>query len=490
MIAHHYFYMKIKVIYHFKPLLLISLWALFLSFDLHSNERDSGGINTHQLQLNHLSFSHPSPALTMEKKLDFFVGKAIFEKIWVFAPSSTTASDGLGPLYNARSCIRCHKGNGRGLIEENNSSSPALFLRLSIPPTTSKHLAILSSGKAGFIPEPVYGKQLQTFAYPGGNAEGQLKIEYSPMNVELISGESIQIQKPEYKIEKLGYGPIHQNLLFSPRIAPPLIGLGLLEAIDENDILQATDVNDLDNDGISGKANIVWDENAQRSKLGRFGWKAGSPSLDQQNNSALSGDLGISSWMFPKHSGECTKYQTECLNQMHGNKRGDKPNLNMLEASKVMTDLLLFYMRNIALPPARNIENLDREKGKTLFYKAGCQKCHRPSYTTSKNSKQESLSNQTIWLYSDLLLHDMGKGLADDRPEFLASGTEWRTPPLWGIGLTKKVSGNTFYLHDGRARNLLEAIMWHGGEAEASKQEVITMTHQQRQQLIYFLESL
>jgi len=473
-----------------KQLRKVLLSLLILSFSLSANERYPGGQHTHQKKLNRFSFSQPSPALSMKKKLDFKVGKAIFEKIWVFAPSSTTASDGLGPLYNARSCVRCHKGNGRGMLEGNNSSSPALFLRLSISPTTHKHRALLASGKVGFIPEPNYGKQLQTFAYPGGKSEGELEVNYSSILVGLLGGEVIEIKKPTYKINKLGYGPMHQNLLFSPRIAPPVIGLGLLEAIDEKDILSLTDPEDLDADGISGKANIVWDEINKESKLGRFGWKAGTPSLEQQNNAALSGDLGISSWLFPQHAGECTENQNDCLKQKHGNKRRDKPNVDRLEAPKVMTDLLLYYTRNIALAPTRNYDSPDRNKGKQLFNKAGCHKCHRPSFTTASNAEQGSLSNQTIWPYSDLLLHDMGQGLADGRPEFLANGKEWRTPPLWGIGLTKMVSGNTFYLHDGRARNLLEAILWHGGEAEASKQMIIEMTSEQRQQLIIFLESL
>jgi CxxC motif-containing protein (DUF1111 family) len=478
-----------------KQLILSFLGFFILSFSLTSSnisatERNPGGQHTHQKPASRFSFSHPSPALSMDKRLDFYVGKAIFEKIWVFSPSSTTASDGLGPLYNARSCVRCHKGNGRGMIEGNKSSSPALFLRLSIPPATAEHRALLASGKVGFITEPTYGKQLQTFAHPGGKAEGQLEVQYKPIKIGLNGGDIIEIQQPSYHISDLGYGPIHHNFLLSPRIAPPIFGLGLLEAIDENDIFKLADSDDKNNDGISGKANIVWDKKTKTSKLGRFGWKAGTPFLEQQNNAALSGDLGISSWMFPQHHGECTKRQTACLQQKHGNMRRDKPKQDMLEASRVMTDLLLYYTRNIAVPSVRLINDLDRKKGKELFYKAGCQKCHQPSFTTGKFLEQTSLESQTIWPYSDLLLHDMGIDLADNRSEFLANGQEWRTPPLWGIGLTKTVSGGTFYMHDGRARSLIEAILWHGGEAESAKQMIIKMNNKQRKQLISFLESL
>ena len=458
-----------------------------------ANEQYPGGQLTHNKPISRFSFSQANPKLSIDTKLDFEIGKAIFDKIWVFAPSSTTASDGLGPLYNARSCVRCHKGNGRGIIEGSNSSSPALFLRLSIPPTTEHHLKLLASGKFGFIPEPVYGKQLQTFAYPGGQAEGQLKVQYHSVLLNIKDGSSttqVELLNPEYKILDAAYGQLAPNLLFSPRIAPPVIGLGLIEAIDEHDILAFADPKDLNNDGISGKANIVWDYQSQSSKLGRYGWKAGSPTLDQQNNAAFSGDIGISSWLFTNHAGDCTTKQAECLQQSHGNKRREKPNKDYLEAPKAMTDLVLFYTKNIALPLARNIHDSKRKKGKALFHKAGCHKCHRPSYTTKPDPDLGLTTKQKIWPYSDFLLHDMGKGLADNRSEFLANGQEWRTPPLWGIGLTRAVSENTFFLHDGRARNLLEAILWHGGEAEQSKQFVVNITHQQRQQLIFFLESI
>ena len=471
---------------------LPALICLILSFPIcaSANELLPGGANTHNKSPNRFTFSHPSPTLTIEEELDFKVGQAVFEKIWVFAPSSTTASDGLGPLYNARSCSRCHKGNGRGVIEGSHSSSPALFLRLSIPPSNHQQEALLASGKLGFIPEPVYGKQLQTFAYPGGNAEGQLKVDYTAIKIDLNDNESIELQRPEYKISHLGYGPISKNFLFSPRIAPPLIGLGLLEAIDKNDILALADPQDLNKDGISGKTNTVWDEANGTLSLGRFGWKAGTPSLEQQNNAALNGDMGISSWHFPQHAGDCTTRQQKCKNQAHGNKRRDKPGLEMLEASKVMTDLLLHYTRNIALPAARNINDENRNKGKELFHAAGCQHCHQPQFVTANIAEKSTLEKQTIWPYTDLLLHDMGKDLADKRPEFQANGQEWRTPALWGIGLTETVSGQSFFLHDGRARNLLEAILWHGGEAKNAQQAVVNMNNKQRQQLISFLESL
>ncbi len=458
---------------------------------LHSaSERYPAGQHSAGQSKQRNSFDHASPLLDMETKLDFKIGQAIFEKIWVFAPSSTTASDGLGPLYNARSCSRCHEKNGRGILKEEGKTSPALFLRLSTPAKTDEQKQALSSGRLGVIPDPIYGTQLQTFAYPGGQAEAQLQINYSEQVIELSDGETITLRAPDYQIIEPQYGPMGQGLMTSPRISPPMIGLGLLEAISEDDILSQTDPNDRNQDGISGKANWVWDKTSASLQLGRFGWKAGNPNLRQQNASAFKGDLGISTPLFPKHWGDCTSSQTSCQNQAHGNRTRQAPDINHMEAPKTMTDALLLYTRNIAVP-IRQINDADMvDKGKALFHSAGCATCHTPRYQTSGHTEQASLNKQIIWPYTDLLLHDMGTELADNRPEFKANGQEWRTAPLWGLGSDKSVNGSYFLLHDGRARSILEAIMWHGGEAESAKQTVRTMSQEQRAQLLTFLESL
>ena len=441
------------------------------------------------------SFLHPSPLLDFETKLDFKIGQAIFEKIWVFAPSSTTASDGLGPLYNARSCARCHTRNGRGQLNTENTyneafrATPSLFLRLSVAPKTSIQESKLVSGQLGFIPEPTYGSQLQTFAYPGGKAEAQLSISYTEEIVSLSDEETVSLRAPHYQIIEPQYGPLARDLMISPRISSSMIGLGLLEAISEEDILSQADPEDLDQNGISGKANYVWDIKSQSTKLGRFGWKAGNPSLAQQNAAAFSGDIGISTEDFPQHWGDCTLAQANCRNQAHGNRTRQSPSKNHLEAPKKLMDALLLYTRNIAVP-LRQKENQSIRKGRQLFHKIGCASCHTPSFTTSAHQEQASLNGQTIWPYTDLLLHDMGPGLADNRPEFQANGQEWRTPPLWGLGSHQYVNDGNFLLHDGRARTILEAIMWHGGEAEASKRQLQALSTDQRTQLLTFLESL
>lgn len=455
------------------------------------NEHLSGGSHTHRLKAHRDSFLQPSPVLDLDEGLNFKVGQAIFEKIWVFSPSSTTASDGLGPLYNARSCHRCHIRNGRGqepLLHDGdtNSKSPvSLFLRLSVPATTAEEKAMLDSGKIGFIPEPTYGSQLQTFAYPGGKSEGQLLVRYQTKDVQL-NGEVVTLHAPEYQIINLGYGPLHNDLQFSPRTAPPMIGLGLLDTIDASDIKKLADPRDKNQDGISGKINWVWNIEQKAPAIGRFGWKASKPTLKQQNGAALNGDIGISSMLYPNPAGDCTMQQPACHQQPHGNSAIH----DGLEASEKMMDLLLHYTRFIAVPPRRDVAKPNVLAGKKLFHEAGCASCHQPSFVTSKEAKPAQLANQKIWPYTDLLLHDMGEGLADHRPEFAANGREWRTPPLWGIGLTKMIGGEQFFLHDARALTLMEAIMWHGGEAESSQQAVKAFSILQRAQLIEFLESL
>jgi len=258
-----------------------------------------------------------------------------------------------------------------------------------------------------------------------------------------------------------------------------VIGLGLLEAISDDDILANADPDDRDGDGISGRPNYVWDRASETIVLGRFGWKAGQPNLNQQNAEAFANDMGLTSSLVP-HDG-CTPAQTDCLAAPHGGEP---------EVSDNILATVLFYSRNLGVPARRNVDAPEVLRGKTLFHRAGCQKCHTPSFTTRADAAEPELASQKIRPYTDLLLHDMGDGLADGRPEFLATGREWRTPPLWGIGLTEAVNGHTFFLHDGRARNLLEAILWHGGEAENAKQAVLQFTAEERDALLAFLNSL
>jgi CxxC motif-containing protein (DUF1111 family) len=274
--------------------------------------------------------------------------------------------------------------------------------------------------------------------------------------------------------------------MFSPRVTPQMIGLGLLEMIDEGDILAAADPADDDGDGISGRPNRVWSVEYGKVMLGRFGWKAGVATVNEQGQAAFNGDIGISVPFFPAGEGECTARQTACLAAPNGN----SPQYDNVEAGRQVTDLVAFYSRNLAVPARRDHGHPEVLAGKRVFHESGCAACHRPSFQTRTDAAFPEQSDQLIWPYTDMLLHDMGEGLADHRPEGEADGREWRTAPLWGIGLTPVVSEPANYLHDGRARTVLEAVLWHGGEAQRARDAVAGLSRAQRDRLIRFVESL
>lgn len=448
-----------------------------------------GEATSKQRAINRNSFSQPSGNLDFKREFDFKIGNGLFRKLWVSSPASTTASDGLGPLYNARACQRCHLRDGRGHAPSANwpqDDAISMLMRLSIPPQTDAHRAALKSRMASVIAEPVYGGQLQDFGIQGHPAEGRIRIDYENLPVDLSDGTTILLRKPRYTVADPGYGPLHADVMMSPRVANQMIGLGLLEAIPASDILALADPDDADGDGISGRVNLVWSQEYGKPLPGRFGWKAGQPTIRQQSAAAFSGDIGISTTLNPSGAGDCSDAQQACLRAPNGNTQ----RLGNVEASGTMLDLVAFYSRNLAVPARREFDAPQVLAGKALFYGAGCVSCHRPKFVTSRDGVQRELAGQLIWPYTDMLLHDMGDGLADNRPEGDANGREWRTAPLWGIGLTEAVSGHTQFLHDGRARSLLEAILWHGGEAESARQRVMEMTKAQRDQLIGFLNSL
>ena len=399
----------------------------------------------------------------------------------MIAPSTTTARDGLGPLFNTNACQNCHIKDGRGHPPTPDAQNAvSMLVRLSIPDTPAYAKVI---EQLGVVPEPVYGGQFQDMAIPGVLPEGKVRVDYTPVPVRFKDGTEIELRKPSLNITQLGYGPMHPDTRFSARVAPPMIGLGLLEAIPDEAILANAEAQAKEKNGIAGRPNRVWDDARQKTVLGRFGWKAGQPNLNQQNVHAFSGDMGLTTTLRPID--DCTDAQTACKQAPNGNGPEGEP-----EVSDNILRLVLFYSRNLAVPARRDVSAPEVLAGKTLFFQAGCQSCHTPKYTTAANAAEPELANQVIRPYSDLLLHDMGDGLADNRSEFQASGRDWRTPPLWGIGLTQAVSGHTQFLHDGRARNLLEAVLWHGGEAQAAQQQVLSFNAEQRAALLAFLNSL
>ncbi|AWA41163.1 di-heme oxidoreductase family protein [Pseudomonas sp. 22105] len=474
------------------PSLPLRLSALFLALGLSAcddaprftkaepGEARSGGAATVR-KSDQNAFSLPSANLPPSRRVDFSVGNSFFRSPWVIAPSTTTARDGLGPLFNTNACQNCHIKDGRGHPPTPDAANAvSMLVRLSIP-DAPQYAKLIE--QVGVVPEPVYGGQFQDMAVPGVAPEGKVRVDYTPVPVRFKDGTEVELRKPVLQITQLGYGPMHPDTRFSARVAPPMIGLGLLEAIPEEAILANAAAQAKENNGINGRPNRVWDDAQQKTVMGRFGWKAGQPNLNQQNVHAFSGDMGLTTSLRPFD--DCTDAQTACKQAPNGSGPDGEP-----EVSDNILRLVLFYSRNLAVPARRGVNDAQVLAGKNLFFQAGCQSCHTPKYTTAANAAEPELANQVIRPYSDLLLHDMGEGLADNRTEFQASGRDWRTPPLWGIGLTQTVSGHTQFLHDGRARNLLEAVLWHGGEAKAAQQQVLSFNAEQRAALLAFLNSL
>ena len=398
----------------------------------------------------------------------FEVGDSFFNQNWVAAPSSTEARDGLGPTHNALSCSSCHSHDGRGKPPDNPSDPErGLLLRLSIP------------GADRPADEPTYGGQLQDRSILGVPAEGRILIFYEEIQGQYADGATYTLRRPAYSIEDLAFGPLHPKVMVSPRIAPATIGMGLLEAIPEARILALSDPDDANGDNISGRPNLVLDVRRGKVVLGRFGWKANQPTVEQQAAGAFLGDIGVTSSLFPNEN--CPSSQEEC---------SLAPNGGAPEIPDSRLEKVTLYIQTLAVPAMRDIEDKEVQRGARLFVQSQCSLCHTPRHETGDTHPIEPLRNQVIFPYTDLLLHDMGAGLADNRPDGQASGTEWRTPPLWGIGLVETVSGHTMFLHDGRARSMEEAILWHGGEAEEARQHFMGLTVKERKALIRFLESL
>lgn len=450
-------------------------------------ELRSGGSGTVRVRRGDDAFSQPAANLTTEQDMTFRLGQSLFQRLWVSAPSSTIASDGLGPLYNARGCDNCHQRDGRGRPPIEGADHSSLFLRISVPAPEGTQAPGGIAEWLATLPHPAYGSQMQDFALQGQQAEYRLAVDWEEIPVALNGGETVRLRRPTWRAEDLAFGPLGDEAMLSPRVAPQMIGLGLLEAIPAAEILALADPDDADADGISGRANIVWSQEFHAPMLGRFGHKAGAPSVREQSAMAFSADVGLSTSILPAGWGDCTEAQTACREAPDG---GD-PEHGGLEIGDEILDLVTFYAANLGVPARRDVGDPEVLRGRAIFHESGCAACHRPAHVTARmRDGDDPRSFQLIWPYTDLLLHDMGEGLADHRPEGRATGTEWRTAPLWGLGLTERVSGYQFYLHDGRARSLLEAILWHGGEAEPARDAVVDLAPDDRSALLRFLGSL
>lgn len=344
-------------------------------------EARPGGAATSFAPVGPNAFSYASANISFERELLFTVGNGLFRKLWVTAPASTRASDGLGPVYNARSCQRCHLKDGRGHPPAGpEDGAVSIFLRVSIPAAPEdlpSHLAAIE-GYLATAPEPTYGLQLQDFAIPGHSPEYRFDVAYEEFEVTLSEGEVAHLRRPAYRAADLGYGPLHPEAMLSPRVAPQMIGLGLLEAIPAADILAHADPDDADGDGISGRPNIVWSEEFGLPMLGRFGLKAGAPTVLSQSAGAFAGDIGISNPLHPGGSGECTVAQTHCLAAPDGSAPEDEG----LEADAEVLDLVTFYSRNLAVPARRGLDDPEVLRGKRIFHETGCASCHVPKFVT------------------------------------------------------------------------------------------------------------
>ncbi|HFU77635.1 MAG TPA: thiol oxidoreductase, partial [Epsilonproteobacteria bacterium] len=355
-------------------------------------------------------------------------------------------------------------------VNSDGSVTRSLLVRLAHQKSINKE--ILS--KVGFMPDSTYGSQLSSHGTGTIKPEGQLTVEYEMIVGKYPDGLSYTLRKPIYSIQNLAYGAFDKETIIAPRIGSALVGLGLLERISEKDLLKNEDINDENRDGISGKANYTFDPETNTTLLGRFTWKASATSIKHQSAAAAHNDMGLSNPLFPTDN--CSDKQIACQEVS----KSKQKELYALDLPQHRLDAITFYLQNLAVPKQREIGK--HKEGEALFEHLSCVKCHVSNFTTTDGVK--------INPYSDLLLHNMGEALADGRSEFLATGTEWRTAPLWGIGLRQKVSGEANFLHDGRARTIEEAILWHGGEAQKSKEAFMQLSKKQREKLLLFLQTI
>lgn len=445
-----------------------------INFPVHAQAPYSGGETTVFIA-NSNAYSKPLANLPLTRRDGFFIGNAFFKNPWVTAPSSTTARDGLGPLFNTNACQSCHIKDGRGRPPINNEIMTSMLVRVSLQQTDGAAVPQTT----GIIADPSYGNQIQNRAIYGIDPEATVNIDWQQKEFTLNDDEVIKLRTPKIRFSNLAYGPLHENVAYSLRVAPAMIGIGLLELVPDAALVELEKKQSAGNDGVTGRRNQVWDIRLQKTVPGRFGWKAGQPTVRQQVAAAFAGDIGATSSMFPQQP--CTAKQMRCLESATG---GDP------EVSDEILEFVTFYSKTLAVPARRNLRNNDVQQGEKLFRDIGCNTCHVETLHTGVDKKFPELSNQIIHPYTDLLLHDMGPGLADKAGEFLAEGEEWRTPPLWGIGLLQIVNGHTNLLHDGRARNIEEAILWHGGEGESSRKRYAELSQKKREQVLKFINSL
>jgi len=400
------------------------------------------------------AFLHPAANLTDSQRATFQAGTSPFDFHWEIPQ--------LGPQFNNDACFGCHGSFGRGLsqiggdgvIDISGPQSEAL-VRVSLPEGAP-------GDPGGPIPVPGYGTQLQDHATIG-LPEVQIQLNWVEHQELMGDGTFIALREPRLMIRDGNGDPIPVDMRTSYRIAPAIIGLGLLEAIDETTLEALADPDDADGDGISGRLNQVWDPELGAMHVGRFGWKANTSRLHVQAAGAAANDMGLSNKVFPEPDGN-------------------------RDVQDDQMEAMVFLVSTVAVPAA-GPRSGEAFRGRRLFDDFGCAHCHVPTLVTGDHPIAQ-LAHQTIHPFTDMLLHDMGDLLTDARPDFLADGREWRTPALWGIGLAQVIRANATFLHDGRARTYAEAIMWHGGEAMPAREAFRTASRSDRDALAAFLDTL
>ncbi len=437
---------------------LSSTPASSTSFDPGVNSDALSGGATTVFDAGPGAFSHPAPNLDAAGLARHVAGDEAFGRVFA-------ANAGLGPLYNNSACEACHVGDGRGQPPADGVSFLTMLFRASIPG---------QDPHGGPNPAGLFGGQLQLLAIPGYVPEASARVTYVDSGGRFGDGTSYSLRVPRYAFKGI-IAPLPGNLLTSPRVAPVNFGLGLLEAIPDATIRSHADPNDANHDGVSGHYNVVYDVTLQNYVIGRFGWKANVGTLLHQAAGAFNGDMSITTSYFPSEN--CLGEYPGCANH--------SPELD----DQTVADVA-YYTQTLGVPARRDLNDPQTRRGELVFHVIGCATCHLSTLYTGVLHGVPAVSNQRIHPYTDLLLHDMGSALADNRPDFLANGREFRTPPLWGIGLVETVNGHTFFLHDGRARNLLEAVLWHGGEGTNARERFKSLSAADRNALIAFLNSL
>lgn len=420
---------------------------------------------------NRTAFTQSGPVLTTDERRIFFFGNRLFNTNWATAPGSVKAFDGLGPVFNRVSCSGCHTRDGRGRPPLSAGEDfDSMLIRISIPGR---------GADGGPNPHPAYGDQINDRAILGVPAEAKVDLKWKTISGAYDDGVPYGLQKPIFKIVDPAFGPLGGDIMMSPRVAPAMVGLGLLEFVYESDILRRADPGDRDGDGISGRPNWVVDPETGKKAVGRFGWKANQATLRSQDAGAAFGDIGLTTRLHPRQN--CASGQSACMAAVDGGEP---------ELSDEFLDKLVLYSRTLAVPARRDERDPQVIAGGRIFAEIGCAACHTPTMKSGAMAAPISLANQTFHPFTDLLLHDMGPELADGRPDFEATGSEWRTPPLWGLGLVPEVNGHDRLMHDGRARGVAEAILWHGGEGEAARDRFKALTARERASLVAFVNSL